>query len=254
MSGYLQRMALSAMKPGGSIQPIVGSLFAPSPHLGRPEDAPLDAVQPANPRAPGQLPQPPAERPSRHHPVSQSTEPPAESPHASELAKDPVAVSIETFTPIFPVKGGEQQDDEPRGGHSETKASPTRELVVPDLEIETAARTGHPPAQAEAPAPSRATEAAPRQAAKPLKIKTSPPEEPVGHGFRVVPAFKQPANRGDEMSSNGTPRTEPDEIEIHIGRIEVIAVQPAQAARPAALARKSMSLDEYLKRNNGGRS
>ena len=42
-----------------------------------------------------------------------------------------------------------------------------------------------------------------------------------------------------------------DEIQIHIGRIEVVAVPPP-APRPApAPARKGMSLDEYLNRRNG---
>jgi hypothetical protein len=44
---------------------------------------------------------------------------------------------------------------------------------------------------------------------------------------------------------------QPDEIQIHIGRIEVIAVPPP-AARPAAPpARRGQSLDEYLSRSNG---
>jgi hypothetical protein len=41
-----------------------------------------------------------------------------------------------------------------------------------------------------------------------------------------------------------------DDIQIHIGRIEVVAVPPA-AARSAAPARKSQTLDEYLKRRDG---
>ena len=46
------------------------------------------------------------------------------------------------------------------------------------------------------------------------------------------------------------PEPERDEIEIHIGRIEVTAV-PQAVARPAAQpARKSLNLDEYLKRRN----
>jgi hypothetical protein len=45
---------------------------------------------------------------------------------------------------------------------------------------------------------------------------------------------------------------EADEIQIHIGRIEVTAVPPAPA-RPAALpVRKSVKLEEYLKRGRSG--
>jgi hypothetical protein len=43
-----------------------------------------------------------------------------------------------------------------------------------------------------------------------------------------------------------------DEIEIHIGRIEVTAVAQA-AVRPAPQpARKALNLEEYLKRPRGG--
>jgi hypothetical protein len=41
-----------------------------------------------------------------------------------------------------------------------------------------------------------------------------------------------------------------DEIQINIGRIEVTAI-PHPTPRPSAPARKSINLDEYLKRRNG---
>jgi hypothetical protein len=48
-----------------------------------------------------------------------------------------------------------------------------------------------------------------------------------------------------------SPASEGDEIHIHIGRVEVAAVSPP-AARPAppAAARKSLNLEEYLRRGN----
>lgn len=57
-------------------------------------------------------------------------------------------------------------------------------------------------------------------------------------------------NRDLAPHLRSSPR-EPEEIQIHIGRIEVTAAPPA-AARPAAVPnRKSPSLDEYLKRRPG---
>src|SRR5271156_589144 len=38
MTGYLQRLASSALSPGGSIRPILGSMFSPSTHRRTPED------------------------------------------------------------------------------------------------------------------------------------------------------------------------------------------------------------------------
>jgi hypothetical protein len=59
-------------------------------------------------------------------------------------------------------------------------------------------------------------------------------------------AGSEPARRAAER-----PR-EPDEITIHIGRIEVAAIaQPAARPAPAAPVRKSINLDEYLRRGNG---
>jgi hypothetical protein len=48
-------------------------------------------------------------------------------------------------------------------------------------------------------------------------------------------------------------RREPDEVHIHIGRIEVTAAPPAPRTVAAPPARKAMSLDEYLARNGGRR-
>jgi hypothetical protein len=46
-------------------------------------------------------------------------------------------------------------------------------------------------------------------------------------------------------------QAQPEEIQIHIGRIEVLAV-PQVASRPAATpARKGLNLDDYLSRRNG---
>jgi hypothetical protein len=58
-------------------------------------------------------------------------------------------------------------------------------------------------------------------------------------------------NPSAEVSGRPSPAREPDEIHIHIGRIEVAAIsQPAP--RPAAPpARKSLDLSDYLKRGNG---
>lgn len=44
---------------------------------------------------------------------------------------------------------------------------------------------------------------------------------------------------------------EPDEIHVHIGRIEVTAMQPAPMPAQPAPMRKTPSLDDYLRRGNG---
>lgn len=49
------------------------------------------------------------------------------------------------------------------------------------------------------------------------------------------------------------PEREPDEIQIHIGRIEVVAVPPAPARAEAKPPHKSLNLDDYLKRRGESR-
>ena len=63
-------------------------------------------------------------------------------------------------------------------------------------------------------------------------------------------AQKRQARR-DSTPYRGRPEREPDEIQIHIGRIEVVAVPPPAAVREAKPTHKSLSLDDYLKRGNG---
>jgi hypothetical protein len=74
--------------------------------------------------------------------------------------------------------------------------------------------------------------------------------------FKSSDTFISGSNRktGQELPKRSEVATrEPDEIQIHIGRIEVVAVPQQQAARaPAKSTRKSVSLDEYLKRGRRG--
>lgn len=62
--------------------------------------------------------------------------------------------------------------------------------------------------------------------------------------------LRPPRRRDNSALPGGS--AQPDEIQIHIGRIEVLAVPPPATSRSAASpARKGLSLDEYLRRKNG---
>jgi len=81
---------------------------------------------------------------------------------------------------------------------------------------------------------------------------TEPVYEGVGRDGEN-PEFARRERKTDWPRRAARPERETGDIQIHIGRIEVTAVPPAPApARPEArLARKSLNLDEYLKRRNG---
>jgi hypothetical protein len=69
----------------------------------------------------------------------------------------------------------------------------------------------------------------------------------------IQPASRPASSQAKEpVRRAAQPSREPDEIHIHIGRVEVAAIaQPAARPAPAAPARRAMSLDEYLRRSNG---
>jgi hypothetical protein len=69
----------------------------------------------------------------------------------------------------------------------------------------------------------------------------------------AVPSVVAPRVDSVRRQPPAQPARETDSIEIHIGRIEVLAAQPQPAPRaPAQPARKSLDLGEYLRR--GGRA
>jgi hypothetical protein len=85
------------------------------------------------------------------------------------------------------------------------------------------------------------------------------PERSETHSARPeTQQFSTEARSMREASANltaeGRPtraQRDPDEIQIHIGRIEVTAIQPP-APRAPKPSDKAISLDAYLERHNGG--
>ncbi|WP_058187116.1 hypothetical protein [Terracidiphilus gabretensis] len=70
----------------------------------------------------------------------------------------------------------------------------------------------------------------------------------------AVPAVAAPRIDSFRRQALAQSSRGPDSIEIHIGRIEVLAAQPQPAQRPPVQpARKSLDLGEYLRRGGGTR-
>jgi hypothetical protein len=319
MNGYLQRLTLSALQPGGSIQPILGSMFSPPDFAVGPEALPVETEQPIIVHDPSEStprpdPQPPAEDPgAREFPIPIlpicDAGPKGELP--AEPVKAPLPAPIRLFTPPFPEP---QKKAEPLMIPSPTEQSgnqwpervvrPERETtpVVPPSEpvedqVEEMAparaitRPGNPvrqPADPPGSGPALSvptavvagvpgTRAVSPPAAEPIPgppvvITARPAARQAGDPPRTELAPGAPASRLESQrlvpSTFGalTPtsgadrkgrmdhlpaRLVPDEVQIHIGRIEVVAVAPAPAA-PASPKpqRRAPSLDEYLQRRD----
>lgn len=260
MTGYLQRMALSAMKPGGStLRPMVGSIYS----------APKSRAA-LEPGLVGQdiLSARPDELNSR--PVSVSPSPFTAPPTAP--ADTMAAPREESSPPIV-----ERDEQGPRSSHA--KAEP--DLVPGNLRFQGDADTERLARRFSVRRDSKPVERLPLrgEAILPEGSKISKDEAgemrtannnrgqegtSIDRPFVPMVAEDHPAGfdnsprlggRRERTAASKTPGAtlrEPDEIQIHIGRIEVTAVQaPPARPSPQKAARKAPSLGEYLKRGNG---
>lgn len=219
MSGFLHRLAGTVLRPQQRIHPQVGSLYA-GQHL-EPE-----IETPAN---------------DRKAPQSSRVLPRESSPQERE------AVSKISFT---------EQD-------RNSLAARVERLEPATLELE----DGHPqaalPARREHSAQSQPIAEA--QPYKPLLgasavLKTSEGPAEAQNSFYSVPEVSVArtkrgllpnASPGPMTHAARSERREPDEIQIHIGRIEVTAVPQTPPPTPARAARTAPSLAEYLHRRDG---
>ena len=231
MSGYLQRLARNAITPARSIHPAVGSIFSP------PKDsmpAPLmefEEIETVRNRAESVAQVPPAVPPRTvHAPASPESEARQGEPGRKEREPRP-----EAFRPIAPL---------PRP--STTVVGTPRQTLPPSKELgslpslEAAQQAGIPVDDGDSYTPLL-----------PPSTQTS------DAGTELFNPSQTNVSAAPKKESFAAPRraaassAEPDEIQIHIGRIEVTAV-PQAAPRPAAVpASKSINLDEYLRRGRG---
>jgi hypothetical protein len=219
------------------LRPMLGSIFAPTAPLTHLEvPAAAWSADPASETfAPS--PAPRAAMATRADPVAHRPPPPAENGSV-----------LHPFAPVFPPAN--QGANPPERDLLPSYQPYPRDRDLPWLPDDVVAGVGESdtfsqPALPEPVSRDRAAAsddpllppvvAAPRLEAPPAAAPVPAP--------RVAPIHRAPGG--------GQPQAqwEPDEIHIHIGRIEVAAIAPP-APRPAPV-RKSLSLDEYLRRGNG---
>jgi hypothetical protein len=220
LNGYLQRLVANVRNPGGSIRPILGSVFAGPQYGETPEIREVEEkVLPNRPesRVPQHADQPFFERtgPARI-PI----------PGRARQDKDFEAVSEErtSFKPLMAMAQHEEiQKPERRAAGVQPQSLP--EQTEPKTVL--------------------------RDLGWPLTVKNLRGAEPKTSREAPQPDPDRKEDR-DLSGRSATPTREPDEIQIHIGRIEVTAVPPAPVRPAPRPANKSLDLGAYLKRRDGG--
>jgi hypothetical protein len=229
MSGYLARLIAHAKVPPASIRPIARPLFAPAP--GPPAAAPPadEAVELSTTRRPGDR-------------IAQSPQAPGAparlSAGGSSLDRSAIdSSSFERHSDSDRRNGMDREDVDGRGGREFTPLMPMREERL-ERSAETSSES----------ATDSATRSTPDQA-------IGPRLQDVSRSTAMQPLMPAPPSR-PRLIAVPTPASPPpmDEVQIHIGRIEINAVPPA-SPRPAARApnqsHRGVSLDDYLRKGKG---
>jgi hypothetical protein len=222
MSGPLHRIASGVLHPARNLHPALGSVWTP-PHT-------VDA-----PETPGEVLEHTVPRPFASH--TESQRPGVALP--SEARATPTLLPPET-API-----SRNAPALPSGPNAVTNrldppvAISGSRVIPPAANAET---TGAPNADG--------TKVDSRSAFVPLL----PEQRFVAPARALTPTQPVPRERPTHAQPIAQAARQPDEIEIHIGRIEVTAPPAPPLARPAPHpARKSLDLGEYLKRERRSR-
>lgn len=251
MNQYLQRMALSAITPGGSIHPALDSVYSTrrdrwdSPWIEENEsvaDTRVDRAL-ANPETPVLTPAPlqkaPVTEPSASpKPAVEKIRPAGTEPlpSRSSVLSFPYLMETETTSSARLADSacnGQNSHVPVRG--SEEKTEGTGQATRQEQSSDRAYRTVFP----------RLEPATLRTPSRQLKV-VSPSRNPV----QLVSGLEKTQPKAARLQPVEPAVKEPDEIQIHIGRIEVTALHPAPAPAVAKPQRNVPSLDEYLRRRD----
>lgn len=219
MSGFLHRLAGTVLRPQQRIHPLVGSIYA-GHHLEPDIETPANETN--APQSSLLLPR--ESSPQERRAVSRGS--------LTEQDKNSVAARDERVQ----TSALELQDRHPEAAppahreHSDQSESVAEaQPYTPLLSASIVPRISETPADG-------------------LKFLYSAPELTVAQTNRDVLPSPSPGPTTHAMRSD---RREPDEIQIHIGRIEVTAITQAPPSTPARSGRTAPTLAEYLHRRDG---
>jgi hypothetical protein len=246
MSGYIQRLAARAMNPVEPIHPVLGSVFAP------PE---FEAERAASPTEGDDFPWSRPESTSLAEavqPVSGSVSPDLSSRGWPESS--PTRASQKPIHDVRPVPGMLIRSEK-------VPAQQVEQTPRPSFAKGTSFTAGaQDPRQPASNGESRQVEELSRQRRRP-EATSEPPFTPLikeNFARRSDQDFSREetyalaaAAREKGPSGRPAPTTrQPDEIQIHIGRIEVTAIPQAAPRTATKPARKGINLEEYLSRRD----
>lgn len=282
MNGYLQRLVSSVQTPRAAIRPMLGSLFSASmsentPNIFQEVDevtvsGPTEYLATPGPQAPRATQRAPELGPAGHDlphvqtrdPVAQAAQPSEGSrrvtqqpPPAIQPARElrPAGRDLRPAQTRTPAAQAAAQGEGSRP-ISEARTSIERLVTEGPLGRDSVLKTngervfsGKPIASTD-PGPERADQLAfPRRPYRPLLAESLTGAEP--RDLRLLGPLTFDIGKDEKADTSrrvARPEREADEIQIHIGRVEVTAVPPAPTHRGPQPARKSLSLKEYLKR------
>jgi hypothetical protein len=229
MSGYLARLIAHAKVPPASIRPLARPLFAPAP--GPPAAAPLfeEATEVSAP------PRPAGTFAQSRQTSEASTYRVADRAPLDRSEFDPS--SLDQHSGPDRRNGSSRGDDDGRRGQAFTPLMPMRE--------ERLDRFAEMPSERVAESSTRPT---PDQAMGPRLHDAS-------RTTAIQPLMPAPASR-PRLTAVPAPAAPPpmDEVQIHIGRIEISAVPPVSprpAARTPHQSHRGVNLDDYLRKGKG---
>lgn len=246
MSNFLQRIA-STVAPSQArprLQPMLGSIFAPAALFdsvaaslsdARENHSETVASRTEMGRYSGHADPHAASALAVEHPTTPTAPAPRFATHDEPLPAPAPRFAAHDEPPLLPRYDGGEQPAQRRMDRAEQDEGALFGQVAESAQEEASFRSASKTVSADSSPISQPQPIRPAQALMPISLQSLR----VSAGPRVDQPQRAPAQRN-----------EPDEIHIHIGRIEVASVAPPRVAAPPP--RKSLSLDDYLRRSHGG--
>ncbi len=263
MKAYLQRLAASASQPEPRLHPFVGSIFAGESReenveeVQRPLAGHFTKEAAREPAAPGQ------EVVSIHAPGEIAANPPhIHLPVAEEVvdATRPDAHRPQRFSSLLPPPGAPAESPVPRRGENPPERPVQASSHAAKLRNQEQTLRKSFPEETRAGIQSIAAPPIVRPFAV-EQARAESPEVGVPQAGALPAATPEPMRtiairsvrpeREEHGAAKETVRAASEEIQIHIGRIEVIAAATPAPRATAPPASRSTSLEEYLKHRSG---